>query len=1191
MYLSKLEIHGFKSFAQKTTLRFTDGLTAIVGPNGSGKTNIVDAIRWVLGEQKSSVLRSDGMEQVIFNGTRSRKPLGMSEVALTIENNKHVLPTEFSQVVIARRLFRDGESQYLLNRTPCRLRDIIDLFTDTGMGADAYSVIELKMIEQILSDRSDDRRHLFEEAAGVVKYKQRRKETLRRLAATQNDLARVQDIIREVQKSVNSLARQADKAKSYSQLAEKLKALEAELYRREYADTMDNIRSIGVDMDYARSERSKHEKELLAKEEQLAGLEQRDALIEQELTESQERERQTSTEASNAQQALAVIRERFSAVQRDSERARQEQNDSKRQVERLKEEIEHAQQSLEGALEQQELNDETLRVAREERIAAHENVSTLREQSRIAGEPVLAIDSRIQFLLAGRDRLRRQVDSLHTQSQALARQAEQNEQQQSALDQRVTAEEENLTKAQHHVSEAETQLQQARLREEELAKNIEEQQHTLSEFRSDLSHKRASLEFLRGLEDTDESALFLMTTTHWIAAEKIRLAELITAKEEYSVAVEAALGEAAGYFVVQHREDALNARNVLRNEGKGKAAFICRDLIPSLPSPPTLPSSDGIVGWASELVDTDEALRNALRGLWGRTVFVSSLDAAFSAVVHDTIDCAITPEGEIVYASGIMRGGALSVAEGKRVGKQKRIQLLEQNVAELQEHIRDTEQELARLKQERAAIQIHEMSDALRRSEATKARLEQDLHQLRYRRESLLQNLEQLKSRIQQLSGESAEALREDENIGKEIDELRTKKQEAQISLNAQLDTLRAAETEFSEKDSTLRQAEIAAVRTNAEIDSLESSIHRSIDQQRRSEERLEQSAMELDAAKTTLKELSQEMAVHEEAYKVKEEEYRAARSERMSIEARALNAREEIHAVHESLRQLRSLVEQSTGSLHQLELKASQFQTRAEEFKKRAQEELQIDLDQPLALGEEALSLEEARAQVMQLKSRLNTMGNVNFMALEEHDKEVERYTSLKTQYDDLISAEKNLQDTITEINSTAKQRFHDVFDKVRAHFKELFALLFNNDGDADLFLQGDDPLESHIEIVAKPKGKRPHSIEMLSGGEKTLTAIALLFAIYLVKPSPFCILDEVDAPLDDANIDRYLQLIRKFSENTQFLMITHNKKTMEAADTLYGVTMEEPGVSKMVSVQLNDGKESREDVTEENEEIAAEA
>ncbi|MBX7156122.1 MAG: chromosome segregation protein SMC [Candidatus Kapaibacterium sp.] len=1181
MYLSKLEIHGFKSFAQKTTLHFTDGLTGIVGPNGSGKTNIVDALRWVLGEQKSSVLRSDGMEQVIFNGTRTRRPLGMSEVSLTIENNKHILPTEFSQVVITRRLFRDGESMYMLNRTPCRLRDIIDLFTDTGMGADAYSVIELKMIEQILSDRTDDRRHLFEEAAGVVKYKQRRKETLRRLAATQNDLSRVQDIVREVQKAVGSLARQAEKAKSYSELTDTLKQLEVELLRREYADAQDNLRSISDDLQYAASEKQKFEKEIQKFEQALQDAEQRDSAIEAELAEAQEKERQASTNASGVQQELAVLKERFASMQRQLERTRQEQVDTKRQLERLKEEIELAENNMEQSLEQQESNDDVLRAAREERDTAHASVQELREKSRIASEPVLAIDSRMQFLVAGRDRIRRQVDSLHAQSQQLARQVENAEKEMQHVQTRIQNEEQTIIAAKNKVVELESALGVARTREHELHIAIEASQATLSEKRSELSHSKASLEFLQGIHDDSISNTFLLETPEWNVADKTVLAELLSVQDEYTVGVEHALGEAARYFVVQTKQDAIAARNALRSHDKGKAAFVCRELIPSVPQLASAPQGDGVIGWVSEIISTDDVIRNAVRSLLGRTILTSSLDASLAIIQHPDVECAVTVDGESIQKNGVLRGGAVSKTEGMRVGKQKRIAHLQEQIATLQQTIAEIEQQLSEMRRERSGINLHSMNDELRRAESFKSSLEQNISQLQYKLSSFTQTIEQHTARIQQLSQESADALHEDETIQKEMEELRSRKQEAQQVLQGKMEEMRNAEQHLSEKESTLRNAELQLVRTNAEIDSLESNLRRYIEQQRQMEERFEHSTKELETTKVTIKETEGTVQTKETEFNAVDEIFRGLRSERMSIEARALNAREEMHQANEAIRSQRVHLENAIKEFHALELKESQFKIRAEDLLKKANEELEIDLTEPFTLPEEALSLEEARTRVHQLKNRMQNMGNVNFMAMEEHDKELERLTLLKTQYEDLMTAEKNLQDTINEINNNAKNRFYDVFHKVRDHFKELFALLFNGDGEADLQMVGDDPLECHIEIIAKPKGKRPHSIEMLSGGEKTLTAIALLFAIYLVKPSPFCILDEVDAPLDDANIDRYLQLIRKFSENTQFLMITHNKKTMEAADTLYGVTMEEVGVSKMVSVQLRDGKETRKEVT----------
>ncbi len=1174
MYLSKLEIHGFKSFAQKISLKFSDGLTAIVGPNGSGKTNIVDALRWVLGEQKSSVLRSDGMEQVIFNGTRTRKPLGMSEVSLTIENNRQILPTEYSQVVISRRLFRDGESTYLLNRTPCRLRDIVDLFTDTGMGADAYSVIELKMIEQILSDRSDERRHLFEEAAGIVKYKQRRKETLRKLSSTQSDLERVHDIIREVQKSVGSLSRQAEKAKTYSEVSTNLKQEELTLFRYEYSETLHHVNQISESLNVVRAERNQFNTEVERCSADYQVLEEANTVAERDLQRVLEHERSENAVYSSAQQELAVLRERLTSLQRDTSRIRQEKVSLQEQVHRITQEISDTERfALELSIQKQEsgvaLDEQRLRRDDQWKI-----VQDMRESTRKAAEPIQALESRIHFLASGRDRVRGQVNSSHEQSKNIAEQISQADRQKAEISARMQQTQQSLSESESAVRDVEQQLKDSRQRVDDLTHLIDDAQTQLSVLRETSSHRQASLEFLQGLTEQSESAKFLLGATEWNVADKKLLSDCLNVDQKLSVAIESALSNAAGYFVVNNLEEAAAARETLRAKDKGKASFICRNAVPQLNAPAALSPAEGLIGWASEIVECDEVIRHAIRHILGRTVIVQNLEAALR-VVDPSIDAAVTLDGEIATYSGIVRAGSVSKLEGVRLGKQHRMEQLSTELSTMREQITEFEGKLKQWRSERASIDVHAISDRLRQREAAKASLTQSLNELSVRSEALDNRLEQLNIRIRDLSNENADFLREDENITRETEELRSKKEQAQAEYNILMEQFREAEQHLSDNEAALRSAELASVRINTELSGSETTISRSKEQYESLQRRLTSIDADIITTDEALAACAVDFEAKEKECSVLDEKYRTARAERVAIESQTQQTRESVHHKNEELKTLRAELEDRTKRLHELEVSAGTYQARVEEFIRRAAEEFQIELDQTAPMPLEQETLEETRQRVQQLRGKLGSMGAVNFLALEEHGREADRLHQLKAQYDDLIEAEKNLNDTIREINSTAKRLFQEVFDKVRVHFKELFAILFNNDGDADLEIVGDDVLEAQINIMAKPKGKRPHSIEMLSGGEKTLTAIALLFAIYLVKPSPFCILDEVDAPLDDANIDRYLNLIRNFSKNTQFLMITHNKRTMEAADTLYGVTMEEAGVSKIVSVKLREGRE----------------
>ncbi|MEN9795252.1 MAG: hypothetical protein RLZZ150_229, partial [Bacteroidota bacterium] len=616
MYLSKLEMVGFKSFGLKTDLEFTDGVTAIVGPNGCGKTNVVDAIRWVLGEQKTSMLRADSMDQVIFNGSRTRKPLGMAEVSLTIENNKQILPTEYSQVVITRRLFRNGESQYLLNKTQCRLRDIIDLFMDTGMGSDAYSVIELKMIETILSDKADERRHLFEEAAGVTKYKVRRKEAQRKLDAAQRDIARVQDIVREVQKTVNSLARQAEKARQHQELSTRLRELDRLLFAFEYAEEFLALTQLQEVMRVIRERREAAETALGASEREAVSIEQQQQADEQRLRDAYASENDVRSALSEAQQQLSVLAERLLSNERAVERLDREQVESQSQQSTTAEEL--------------DLVRERIRVGTKEHEEASAALTAFREAVQVAQTQVQehrdAVAQQREALTAARQVLnerRNQLDRYRIQADGQQRRLTENASQQSQLADRLRQVEEqiereraDLPQMDEQLARAEQTLHAAEERQRALTTEQEGLQREAEELRSQLGHSTASLEFLQGLVDTAESSKFLLTTPEWTPkGEKLTLAEVINTDERLRIAIEAALGDAARYFVVADRSEAQQAISALSKNAVGKATFLCRDAIPALDAPPSLNTGSGIIGWASELVQSDEQLRGAVRGI------------------------------------------------------------------------------------------------------------------------------------------------------------------------------------------------------------------------------------------------------------------------------------------------------------------------------------------------------------------------------------------------------------------------------------------------------------------------------------------------------------------------------------------------------------------------------------------------
>jgi len=1174
MYLSSVDIIGFKSFAQKTSLGFEGGLSAIVGPNGCGKTNIVDAIRWALGEQKTSVLRSDAMENVIFNGTRTRRPVGLAEVSLTIQNNRNILPTEYSEVTLTRRLYRNGESQYFLNKTQCRLRDIIDLFMDTGMGADAYSVIELKMIEKILSDRTDDRRHLFEEAAGVTKYKARRKETRRRIESIKADVERVQDIMREVQKTVYTLQRQAEKAKLHGEITDELRQTETWILHHDYVKIDALLVAKKAELIPLLERKTELEKALYDAEQARIALEAEAEQFEAEMRELQSQLNDSSKHLAAMSQQKAVSIERIKAFSEaivramdQAKEAEHAKSDAMNSLEKSKERIAelHAQCD---ALEAEVKN---LREAREEvRTKAQE----LRGEAKQYDEILSILDKTIAERRSASDRASERIAGLERRIAETDGEISGTKQSLAHVIQEIASNSQEQERFANSLREAEVILQDAQEQSAELQSRIGTLTETIANKQNEKGRLTASIEFLSNLVETKESSVFLSTSKTWNPASgKVTLAEIINADESIGIAIEAALGDAGGYFVVDTIADAQEGCAELEKASKGKASFLCREFIPTSPAPGKQPSQSGIIGWASEIVSVDDSIRNAIRLLLGKTLIVESADLAKELRrTYPDFTC-ITLRGEIYGAEGIIRGGSISSSEGKRIGRREQIAKQQKALDALSKEIETLLAEIASTKTQYDAIDIKKLTEQVRKAEYERNVFEQGISKLRYRKEALEAAREKQDETLHNLNEELTAFKGNNSSLHEAMDDVNSKRFEADELKKAILTRIQDTDNQLINSENAFRQSEIALVQKRGEERSVASEI-------RRLEEIISQKTEQLHYLNDEQERAGNEQSMLESSMNavasdlVEEEERVKSLQEAISQrQDKARDFKERRQQVRNAEGEIRSLEHAITEQVHATELSLQQAQIEFKRILEKVEEQYpEIDLGnlpESWTLPQdfdEFIEKEKAR----KLSNRLQNLGNVNFLALEEYEKEHERLEFLKSQLADLSQAEESLQATMDEINQTAQQRFNETFEQIRGHFKDLFATLFSGRGEAEIHLGEGDPLECSIEITAKPPGKRPQSIELLSAGEKTLTAIALLFAIYLVKPSPFCILDEVDAPLDDANIDRYLQLIKSFSEKTQFLMITHNKKTMEAADTLYGVTQEEEGVSKVVSVRL---------------------
>ncbi len=1178
MYLSELEIIGFKSFPKKTKLVFKDGVSAIVGPNGCGKTNLVDAIRWVLGEQRPTVLRGERMDQVIFNGNVDQKPASMSEVSLTLENNKNILPIEYQEVTISRRVYRDGTGEYLLNGVPCRLKDIVDLVSDTGVGAFAYSVMEQSMVDSLLSENAQERRALFEEAAGITKYKHRRKEALRKLEQTDADLLRLADVISEVEKQVNALKRQMRKALVYQKNQDQLKKLELKLAKAGYEKIKAQEKEVSQKLDISRQDQEV-QKLSLDKEELTLENAKLELLQAEKKVESQQKQINELKECFyQKQQQILVSQERKKALTNllkelgsEMESLNSHKSNLKKNIEERKPELENLQELLKEkeknivSLEKEyDSLEKEFNQSRQDYEGGTEELTSAERNLNSAKTELANITFKIE-------EIQRQKSILVSEYQKSQKELEETED----LFLKTFNELENLKseweKAQKIKSDLEKKLQ-------ELEQKLKD--HQLQETRLDTSLAAEKAKY-KVLEKFFENYEGYNSGVQYLIGQKEKfkiqdtVANLIQTESQYSWAIEAALGERKTFLVVDKLDTAKKALNHLKENQKGEGGFILKDELSRLVSGVSefeIQKTNGIIGRGSDLVENGKHMEWLTKSLLDRTLVVKDFEVASKLLKEIPEDYQIvTLDGELLTRQGVVKGGERKGFS--LVGKEKELKNLSEKIqtldaqlksalnqkAEMIHEFETTKTDLAKImepekitreqwnKKELEMKEVELKKKAIEESGFAKSeqivQQEKSLKDLTQQKKSLEQNLARLT--------EESQVLAEKINQGKQnFLELEKEKEELNFKLN---------------------QMRLEAVSQQGKKEQLANDLARAEEMLAETENKLKQKTDDINTKAKEQNQLQEDI----ENFKASLADVEKQKEEQeQNLEA----DQEQYHRLLENLQQLEEKLKTSRHSrmsqqelVHQLQLQQHDLLSQLNNISEKIKQEWSVSLEEVPSLTEEDLTqLVSFNERLSQLKEKVRSFGPVNLLALEDYKKEKERLDFLKKQVEDLASAKQTLNSTVSKINETAKGLFLETFQKVRTNFQSVFGQLFEG-GEADLILEEMlDPLESKIEIFGRPRGKRLLTLSQLSGGEKALVAIALLFALYLVKPSPFCILDEIDAPLDDMNLRRFLTLVKNFTSDTQFIIITHNKLTMDAADILYGVTMEEPGVSKIVSVKF---------------------
>ena len=1179
MFVEKLTLFGFKSFNQKVTLEFGSGISGILGPNGCGKSNVVDAMRWVLGEQSTKQLRGNKMEDVIFNGTRSEKPLSLAEVELTLNNEKGKLPIDYSTVSVARRLYRSGASEYFINKKLVRLKDVRELFMDTGMGSHAYSVIERQMVDNILSDNTGHRRFLFEEAAGIMKYKSRKKEALGKLEATERDLLRVNDIIIEVERQVGSLKRQVGKARRYRELMDEIKSLDLAFSQGRRLEWMEAI--AGIEKGYKEAVKTAEEGETQVSTIDARLQETHLVLMEEEkaLSEARENLAQVDDELGRSNSRILVLRERLDATHTRILEAKEYKVRLADRSGRNAEESRSKKTTLDELSRHESGEQEVLAEKEATLAAAGQKVRGLKEQlsanqeswAEFRGKQVRA-ESEVEAADRRTEDQKIRMEGRENRSLALR---DEEESLNRSLEQAQAA----VEAANGQVAEIEEDLRVHEMRRENHGSRLGLARKSVAEKREQGAAARSRLHILKELQATyegfDPGVRALLLEDGRDPSVLGTLGDLIHVPGEWSAALEPALSKVWQYLVVTDSRAARHLVGRLRQEALGFASLIPLDRVPETPR------RQGSLTWAAEVVETDPAYRGLVRYVLDGLALVKDLDTALQVVRKGQATRAATRTGQFVDraviagGTGGPSGSELLERENALERCQVSAEYLMSAVKELVEHEGELTREETVLENEKAAL-VARMKEAVTRRTAAEKEEAEFLMRLSHGRE-VMTALEQEGAALEK---QRTDLIAERARLVKELKSSMNQAQESGGVIRTLETELGAAESRREEILAAVHELRIRWSKLESELQDCRNALMRLEEQSQELTTERDRTVQEITDSETRVVEIEEEL----ETLAVRVQEFHAVRDQRAETVAdREREKSEAVAAEQQDSEALREIRRRATGARqksHDLELNLHELRTNLGHIEERLLEEYEVsavDLDS-IDIGEIPADAPETLAE---MKERIRRLGPVNLLAMEEYDEKTKRFEFMTTQRDDLLQAKNSLLKTMEQINQTASGMFLETFSQVQKNFERTFKVLFQG-GECALTLTGDDPLESDIDVRAQPRGKKPQGIQQLSSGERALTAIALLFAIYLVKPSPFCILDEVDAPLDDANIDRFVSMVREFSKRTQFIVITHNKKTMEVADCLYGITMQHPGVSSVVSVKL-DGV-SR-DVPKENE------
>lgn len=1179
MYLKRIEMQGFKSFADKTVLEFKPGITTVIGPNGSGKSNISDAIRWVLGEQSMKSLRGAKSEDIIFAGTQARKSLGFAEVSIVIDNNDNKLPIEYSEVTVTRKIYRSGETGYFINKVPCRLKDILELFMDTGIGKDGYSIIGQGKIDEILSNKSEDRRHIFEEAAGIVKYRTRKQESEKKLEQTKLNLLRINDILAEIEANIEPLKLQSDKAKQFLDLREELKSIEVGLFIYNINTYKEKLEQLVKDEDIITSQKEAEDSKMEALQASKEELRQVVDDITAQIENMQNIGFESSNKIEKINSEIGISNERIQNNNANKQRLETEILEVKSRIEELKEE------------QKQKLEKKTNLTSNKEKFEKElaEKEADLAELSKKLSAKELEIEGKKQIVQNNIDKKYEFAAEINTQDVNYENLEKHKKQLKNEIDS-VISELDSTRYGKNEISKGFYDIESKRnIAVEKLEKSVqakEQNMQKLKQYEDEISKltytqrmKQARHQFL--IETEKEKEGYNKTVKSLlVACDKDSnlnkgihgvLANLISVEKEYETAIEMCLGQSLQNIVTSTEQDAKKMIEYLRTNSLGRASFLP---IASVQGKKLdkLTKMDGVIGIASDLVKCKKEYEQIILSLLGRTVVVEDMDTAIALAKKDKYSFRIvTLKGDIISSSGSISGGSVQTKTVNILGRSREIEDLEKELKKLEKQIADKTaekeeyassigdsiEETAKLEKELQEIEIVyatekqkmvAVEENITRLENRLAKLKEEVTQTEKQKEENRLLKEQKETEIQTLTQQI-------EELNKVIEEfaLNNKDNQKYIDdLNFDITNLKISVTSFDESESSIEEM---VERISQDIKNNEQSIenkNQNILAINEENTKLEQTITEYNAQ---IEQIKQE--VTNSGTKVEE-----LKQERIAKNEKLVNTENEIQSQFSTLESLKEQI-----------IKLDVKKTKLEQDLQQVVESLWNEYELTPNSTEEYQkpnNVATAQKQVNSLRNKIKDLGSINIDSIEEYKKTKERYDFMSEQRLDLENTASKLRKIIGDMTTTMQNQFKEKFELINKNFNEVFTELFNG-GKAELILENEENiLECGIDIRVQPPGKKLQNMMLLSGGEKAFTAIALLFAILKINPAPFCILDEIEAALDDVNVYRFAEYLKKFCKQTQFLVITHRKGTMEAGDSVYGVTMEENGISKLLSIKL---------------------